>query len=77
MPSKHISNEPYHEWLRDTARKKEGEQRIAKRSISTHPLEQGGWEVVVRVTSDDELPVVLRRISDAINKPTGGNLLPD
>jgi hypothetical protein len=68
MPSNHISNEPYHEWLRDTARRKEEEQKIANEYVSTRPLPKGGWEIVVRVDSDDELPVTLRKVYDSIGK---------
>ena len=77
MPSSHISNEPYHEWLRQAARP--DPENNEPYQVVVLPRGGGGWDF--RVTkwsstlpngqdvaptlsseSDDDLPVALRKL---------------
>ena len=68
MPSNHISNEPYHEWLKEQA-KANKEKRV--KGISAKPKPAGGWELTIEVDSDDDLPVVVRGLTDWLNAYSG------
>ena len=77
MPSDHISNEPYHEWLRETARP-DLEGKLPYQVVIL-PRAGGGWDFRVtkwssplpndldvapklHAESDDDLPVALREL---------------
>jgi len=96
MPSNHISNEPYHEWLREraTITKEDGNghevtipaQENEAYQVVVLPSKNGrGWEMKVTrgdmdgldeapsmvAQSDDDLPVVLRKLYGFLNNRQG------
>lgn len=68
MPSNHISNEPYHEWLREQSKKRS--KRVT--DIQAKPKPSGGWTLTLDVQSDDDLPVVIRGLTDWLNAYSDG-----
>ena len=64
MPSNHVSNEPYHEWLKEQS-KKRSKDRVA--GIRAKPKPNGGWTLTLDVKGDDDLPVILRGLTDWLN----------
>ncbi len=70
MPSNHISNEPYHQWLKEQSKKT---RRVT--GVKTEPKKGGGWVLTVEVDSDDDFPVVVRGLTDWINAYTGDRMV--
>ena len=81
MPSSHISNTDYHEWLSDMRRDIGSSDPNKDYQLVVVPRGTGGWEIRVtkwssclpndlhiapplEADSDDDLPVVLRRLYD-------------
>jgi len=69
MPSNHISNEPYHQWLKEQGKTRDQGKRVT--AIKATPKSGGGWTLTLDVRSDDDLPVVIRGLTDWLNAYTG------
>jgi len=70
MPSNHISNEPYHEWLREQSKKRRETEKVT--GIKATPKTGGGWTLTLDIKSDDDLPVVMRGLTDWLNAYSDG-----